>query len=389
MKHRVKARKTIAVFTSSRAEYSLFAPLMRVLLADPEFELRLLCGGAHLVQEFGMTVDEIRGDGFLVHREFPFLCTEHRADAATVSLGRLQQQIGEYFAAEPPDFLILAGDRFELLPVATAALLQNVPIVHFSGGEVTSGAIDNQVRNAVSKIAHLHLPATEVYRENLLRMGEEEWRICVVGEPALDLILGLKRMEKEELFRDLALDPAKPVVVCTFHPETIEQSITASFLERVVEKLSEGSARSVLGTASNCDPGGAELNAAWERLAARHSNVQFVKNLGQRRYYSLLNEAALMLGNSSSGLLEAQSFNLPVINVGNRQRGRLSNPNIVHVPAEIDAVLNAVDVATSEEFRANFWNRPNLYGDGHACPRALAFLHQMKDKSLLVKGGAK
>ena len=314
--------KKIAVFTSIRSEYGPLTPLLKKLNNHPDFELRLMVGGAHLLNEYGKTVDKIIEDGFLIHTKFPFLFNDLEADALFRSLGVLQQQVGKYFVDYPPDLLIVLGDRFELIPVVLSALMCNIPIAHISGGEYTEGAIDNQIRHAVTKMAHIHFPATDIYAENLIQMGEEKWRIFKTGEPALDLLESISLIPKEELFKSLGLKQDKPLILSTFHPETISNKITSKLVKNILLPLLERNAYQILITASNFDDGGAELNNLYSQLSQEHEDIVFIPNLGQLRYYSILKNAALMLGNSSSGLIEAQSFFLPVVNVGERQAGK-------------------------------------------------------------------
>lgn len=377
--------KKIAVFTSTRADYGLLLPLLRRVSSDERFELRLLVGGSHLLPSHGRTVDRIRDDGFPIRKEFPFLPAEGGPGTEAASMGLLALQMGDYLAGEKPDILVFLGDRFELLPVASVALVMNIPMAHISGGDVTEGAMDNQVRHALTKMAHLHFPATEAAKANLLRMGEEEWRICVAGEPGLDEIPTMDPIPREQLFEELSLPAHCEVLLATFHPETLSGNITPAFLRETVDAILAGTEYHLLFTAANFDPGGEAINGFLRDLAGANPRIRFVDSLGQRRFYSLMNHAKLMIGNSSSGLTEAQSFGLPVVNVGRRQQGRLANPNVIHVPAQTGMILEAMQRAVTESFQAEFRNRPNIYGDGHAGDRMLLFLESISPGRLLVK----
>ena len=383
-------KKRIAVFTTIRSEYGLLSPLLEALAAHPGYELRLLAGGAHLLEAYGHTIDQIRQDGFAIAQTFPFLYADALPDSNVRSVATLQHQIGSYLAANPPDMLLMLGDRFELMPAALAALMANVPIAHLSGGEVTEGAVDNQIRHSLTKMAHLHFPATAQYGANIRQMGEEAWRICVCGEPGIDLMMRIRATPRAELYEELGLDAQKQTFLATFHPETLSGAINPALVTEVFQALMEHYADAqILVTAANFDEGGPALNAAYERLAAENpGRLIYVKSLGQRRYYSMLRHAALMIGNSSSGLIEAQTYHLPVLNVGNRQLGRLANTNVLHVPAHAAAIVEEIHVALSASFREGYAGLPNIYGDGEACSRIMHFLDAVPWERLLIKRDA-
>jgi len=377
--------KKITVFTSIRSEYGLLKPLLDKIKSDDAFDLFLLVGGAHLKNEFGFTKKQILADGFDIFAELDFLQNQNTSNYVSKSMGVLQMQIGEWLVTNKPDLLIVLGDRFELLPVVTSFLMSNIPIAHISGGDVTEGAIDNQIRNAITKMAHIHFPATEICRRNIIKMGEESWRICVSGEPGLDEILKIHYIPKSDLFNELGLNEKLPVICTTFHPETIQNKITASFIEVLLLKIINTTNYQILVTSSNFDNGGLEINNVLKKLSSQYHSIKYFESLGQRKYYSLLKYSDIMLGNSSSGLVEAQSFNLPVINVGVRQAGRLANASTFNTIVNIDAVMNALAYVKTEKFVTAFKDKVNIYGDGNACERILQFIKEINTRDLLIK----
>lgn len=379
--------KKIAVFTSIRSEYGPLLPILKKIKADPDLELRLLVGGAHLLSEYGGSISNIVADGFSIAKLFPFICEEKRNDAEVQSMAELQKQMGEYLAFYKPDLMLILGDRFELLPVASSCLVMNIPIAHISGGDVTEGAIDNQIRHAVTKMAHLHFPATETYRQNLLKMGEEDWRICVAGEPGLDQIYQMDYLSKTTLYSELELDINTETILCTFHPETINNTITPEFVTQVLSALLDKSDYTIVITAANFDHGGNDINNAVEEFSKGNSKrICFIKNLGQQRYYSLLRHVSLVLGNSSGGLTEVQSFNIPVINVGKRQQGRLANKNVVNADPDPVKIIEAIRYALTNEFKIQYDKAVNIYGDGNATERILNFIKKTeRSQDLLMK----
>ena len=229
--------KNIAVFTCIRSEYGVMVPILKRLANHSELKLFLLVGGAHLLEEHNYTIKEIENDGFQIAQTFPFLFTDKGNTVNTRSIAMLQLQMGEYLANHRPDMILLVGDRFELLPVANVALLLNIPIGHISGGDVTEGLIDNQIRNAISKMAHVHFPSTQTSKNNLLKIGEEEWRIQVTGAPCIDCINSTNFIEKTILYSELKLAVNSPLVITTFHPETLNNRVTSQFLNTLFEKI--------------------------------------------------------------------------------------------------------------------------------------------------------
>jgi len=378
-------KRKIAVFTSIRSEYGLLSPLLKRLKDSTKFDLELLVGGAHLLEEFGMTINQIKEDGFKITHIFDFVCRENVSDSLTKSLSKLQETIGEYFVNNKPDLIIVLGDRFELLPIASACTVYNIPLAHISGGEITQGAQDNQIRHALTKLAHIHFPANEEYKKNIMRMGEEDWRICVSGEPGLDLLKDINYIPKLELYKMLGLNAEQRLIICTFHPETISNKITPEFVRMVLKKIVNTTNYQLLTTAANIDHGGVEINRLLEQMAQDFSNIKYIRSLGQQKYYSVLKYADFMLGNSSSGLVEAQSFNLPVINVGNRQEGRMTNPNVYQCSLELDEILQGVKYVITDDFKHKYFHKSNIYGDGNACDKIMDYLEKVDFSKLIFK----
>lgn len=378
--------KDIAFFTSIRSEYGVMIPFLKKVQNDPNFNLKLLVGGAHLLEEHGNTIDEIINDGFEIDCKLPFLDNENDATALTIAMSKLQLQIGEYLAVNKPDVLIVVGDRFELLPVVSAALVLGVPVAHLSGGDVTEGAIDNQIRHAVSKISHLHFAGTETSKNNLLKMGEEEWRVFNVGEPGIDCILSIDLVDKKELYLDLNLDVSKPTVIATLHPETISNVINEEYVTDLFTRLlKEFPSHQFLVTASNFDLGGNEINETLKQLSSESDQIKFVTSLGQKRYYSILKYADFMLGNSSSGIIEAQSFLLPVVNIGTRQEGRERNVNTIDVGLNIDEIVAAAKKTQDVNFRNLIEKSENLYGNGRCADEIIKCFKSVEKESLFLK----
>ncbi|MBU2019520.1 MAG: UDP-N-acetylglucosamine 2-epimerase (hydrolyzing) [Bacteroidetes bacterium] len=376
----------IAVFTAARSEYGPLKPLLKDIHDDEAFDLNLLVAGAHFLESQGKTIEEIKNDNFPIAAEFNCMQEdESGALAISKSNGRLQIALADYFSENHLDLLLVLGDRSELIPVVSASLFAGIPIAHLSGGEVTEGATDDQIRHAVTKMSHLHFPATETYRENILRMGEEAWRICVSGEPSLDSILSMSFTSEKELYEKYNLLKGVPFVLATIHSETIGQTIDQTFLDELLTGLLAHTNDQYLFTAANVDVGGQIINETLSKWSASNPRIHFVKSLGKTNYYSALKCAKYVLGNSSSGIIEAQSFGLPVLNIGNRQAGRLRNKNVMDCPVDLKTILASIPKLTSEEFKESYIHASNIYGDGNASSKIIDFIKQIPFENLLYK----
>jgi UDP-hydrolysing UDP-N-acetyl-D-glucosamine 2-epimerase len=375
----------ICFFTFIRSDYGLQIPLLKGFLADPLFDVKFVVSGAHFLKEFDRSIDLIYKDGFQIDQEIDFLSIDSAKIDFAKSLSNLTLAAGRYLESERPDAVLLYGDRYELLPMSTLCLVNNIPMIHVSGGEVTEGAIDNQIRNALSKLSHLHLVAAEEYKQNLIHMGEQSWRILVCGEPGLASLINFLPIPKSDLYADLQLDEKKKTILVTFHPETIQNEITIEFIENLISKLSKMDQIQLVITGSNADDYGLEINDFFVRNESKFG-YRFILNLGMKRYYSLLNYASLMLGNTSSGLYEAQSFHLPVINVGKRQKGRALNTNVINVIPNSDKILSALELGLSDEFQWKIHQDENIFFDKDSIGKIIHFIKEnIRKPDLLMK----
>lgn len=287
-------------------------------------------------------------------------------------MGALTAAFAEAFADGRPDMVVLTGDRYETLAAAGAASLAGAVIAHLHGGELTLGAMDDAFRHAITKLSHLHFPATEAAAARLIRMGEEDWRITLAGAPGLDLLMSAPPMARPDLFSALNMDDPGDFILATWHPETLTADAGGTGLEALLSALSE-TGRPVLLTGVNADPGGAEQAARIRSWAGGQAGVHLVPSLGPL-YAPALAHAAVMAGNSSSGVIEAAAFALPVVNVGDRQKGRDRGANVLDAPADPAAVRQALTRALDPAFRSSLTGRANPYGDGRAGPRIAARL---------------
>lgn len=377
--------RIVGVVTVARSDYGHYRPLLRELDAREDVELVLFAGGMHLVERFGSTIAEVEADGYTIAERVDFLLPGDSPQAVAESLGRGVAGFSAAFACTRPDILVVLGDRFEMLGPVVAALPLGLPVAHLHGGELTEGAFDDAIRHAITKLAHLHFVAAEPYARRVRQLGEEDWRVTVVGAPGLDVLRTLRPLVDDELRARFGLVLDESFLLVTFHPETLELDRTEAHAREVLAAVEDSGLRAVL-TYPNADPGHAAIVELLESRAAGNPRWTLVRSLGNDAWFTLLRRAAALVGNSSSGLVEAPSFRLPVVNVGERQRGRLRAANVLDVEPARAAVAAAIAQAVSPAFRAGLDGLVNPYGDGGASPRIADVLASVPlDERLLVK----
>lgn len=346
-------RRRIAAVTGSRADYGILRPVLEAVRADRRLELRLVVTGSHLSRRHGMTVSEIVADRIPIAARAPLPLASDTAPAVCAALAQAVKSLGAAFSRLRPDLILLLGDRYEILAAAAAALPLKLPVAHIHGGDLTAGAWDESVRHAVTKLSHLHFPATPLSAARLRRMGEPAARIHCFGSPGADALRAFARIPRARLEAELGTSLRSPVALVTFHPATLRPDLGLSEFRAVLGGLA-GFPGTLVFTSPNADLGGAAIDAALRRFLRTQppGKAAAVRSLGHRRYVSLLALADVMVGNSSSGLLEAPYFRLPAVNVGTRQDGRERHPNVLDAPASPRAVRAALRRALSHRFRA-------------------------------------
>jgi UDP-hydrolysing UDP-N-acetyl-D-glucosamine 2-epimerase len=360
--------RTVAAVTTSRADWGLYLPILRRLRRERSIRLRLVVSGSHLSERYGRTVDAVRADGFEPDERVDVRLGPGTPAGVARSMALGVEGFARAFGRTHPDLLVVLGDRFEMFTAAVAALPFNLPVAHIHGGEVTEGAMDDALRHAVTKLSHLHFVSTREYARRVAQLGEEPWRITVAGAPALDNLKAVKLLSRPALERELAfpLDPA-PLLV-TFHPVTLEAPDTARQADELLAAL-DRSGLPVVFTMPNADPANAVIRDRVRTFLRGRPRAAAFESLGTRLYFSLMRHAAAMVGNSSSGLIEAPSFRLPVVNVGIRQRGRVRAMNVIDCGHGRAEILKAVRKAVAPEFRDGLRGLRNPYGDGGAADR--------------------
>lgn len=362
-------RRRVAVVSTSRADAGLLSCLMKRLHSDKRFHLQAIACGSHLSAAHGRTASEIEVGGIRLAARVATSSGGSPLSAAQ-ALGRGLSGFASAFTRLRPDLLVVLGDRYELLAATAAAVLLKIPIVHIHGGESTEGVIDEQVRHAVTKLSHIHLPAAEIYKRRLLTMGEDPRFVRCFGAPGLESIRSLDPFSRVELSKRVGLPIDRGTAVLTWHPD----DSGAEGLSATLSALDASGLR-VVATAGGADAGGAALNARVSRwCAARKGRAAFVASLGHRGYLSLARLCGAVVGNSSSGIIEAPSLRVPTVNVGTRQKGRLSSPSVIDCAPTRAAILAALKRASSPAFRRRRCKGVNVYGNGDFSARAVKFL---------------
>lgn len=369
--------KKICVVTATRAEYGILKPLILRLRECEEWETQLIVTGSHLVESLGNTYQEIEQDGIGIFEKIPIYVEGDTSYAVTSTMAKALLGFGSYFQREKPDILIVLGDRTELLGICGAALNERIPIAHLHGGELTEGAVDDCIRHAVTKMSYLHFASAEEYRRRIIQMGEEPERVWNVGALGVENILSERLLSREEWEEQMGLSAGQAYAVATFHPVTLEGEPIAQARELVAAMEAQKDVFFLI-TKANADAGGAAINAFLKQAVECHSNMRLVASLGMKRYLSAVKYARFVLGNSSSGIIEAPSLKVPTVNIGSRQKGRIMADSIICCEPERTAIGKAMEQAMRMDL--SFYQCP--YGTGDTSKRIVAVL-----KKYLVRNG--
>jgi UDP-N-acetylglucosamine 2-epimerase (non-hydrolysing)/GDP/UDP-N,N'-diacetylbacillosamine 2-epimerase (hydrolysing) len=377
--------RKISIVSVSRSDYGIYLPLLRVISNEAELELRLIVSGAHLLPEFGNTVNAIEADGFTVAERVEMLTASDQPEGIAQSMGLGLIGFANVYARSRPELLVVLGDRFEMHAAALAALPFRIPVAHIHGGEETVGAIDNSLRHSITKLSHIHFASTTEYAHRLIQLGEEPWRVIVCGAPSLDNLNHTTLLSASEL-KDLhSIETEIPPLLVTYHPVTLEFEQTEFQTVELLAAL-DSVALPVIFTMPNADSGGRLIRQLIRDQLPVHPDWQMAENLGTQGYFSVMARAAAMIGNSSSGIIEAASLELPVVNIGTRQLGRLCPDNVINVDYNRGDIARAIVQATSPNFKRGLSGMRNPYGNGEAAGVIASVLKTVPlDEKLLKK----
>lgn len=376
--------RKIAVVTGTRAEFGVMRHTLQRIRDDAELRLQLLVTGAHLLPQYGMTVNEIREAGFTIEEELDIVLASSGKQAVAKSAGLACMEFAGAFDRLKPDILLILGDRYEVFAAASAAMLMNIPIAHISGGEITEGAQDEQMRHAITKMAHVHFAGAEAYADNIRRMGEENWRIHFVGEPGLENIRKINFLTAEALKDRLKADVDKDTLLVTFHPVTLELDQLPYQMKNLLTAL-ENTGRKLLITYPNADAGSGFIIEELARFANGNDKVYLYENMGTELYLNAMRSCGAVVGNSSSAIIEAPYLNVPAVDIGNRQKGRLKAENIIECGYSEEEIKAAIDKALSRDFQKQCLKTRSLYGDGETSSKITEALKKIPLGETLLK----
>ena len=376
--------RKIAVITGTRAEYGLLYGVMRELQFRGA-DVQLVVTGAHLSADHGMTVKQIESDGWNIAAKVDMQLTSDEPVALAKSMGLATGGIAEALHALEPEIVVILGDRYEMLAAASAALLLHIPIAHINGGEVTEGAIDESIRHALSKLSYWHFPSTQAYANRILQLGEDPSRVFTVGSSGIDNFARLPLLSREALSKELGVVLDAPVLLCTYHPQTLSKISVDQQVAQVIAALEQFPHATLLLTGANADAGGRAINEAMQALATKRKNALFRMSFGSLNYLSAMKIADVVVGNSSSGMIEAPATGVPTVNIGERQEGRLQATSVISCRCEEADIVRSIQRALSPEFRNNL--KPStLFGTpGQVAPAIADTLMALPIPTLLHK----
>lgn len=375
--------RKIAVITGARSEYGLLKSTIQKINENINLELQLIVTGTHLSKKYGYTVSEIEQDGFKISKKIVII--DEKNNNICFESSKLLKEINEAFQNLKPDLLLILGDRYEIFMAATAAMFMNIPICHISGGEITEGAIDDKIRHSITKISNIHFPGAEEYAENIAKMGEERWRIFNVGDPGIENVKNIKLYKAKEIKEKIGFNVDENTLVVTFHPVTLEINNTEQYIDNLISALKRFDNKIII-TYPNSDEGSDIIINKIKQYEAENSNVMVFKSLGIQLYLSVIRKSGVVIGNSSSGIVEAPYFKIPVVNIGNRQKGRLMAKNIINCNYDSDEIFKSIKKALTNEYKEYAKNETvSLYGNGNTSEKIVKILETIDIDQKLIK----
>ncbi len=353
--------KTIVIVTATRAEYGLLKSIIGKLKSIEGLKVRIIATGAHLSPEFGLTYREIENDGFVIDKKIEILLSSDTPVSVSKSTGLAIIGFSEYFNENKSDALLVLGDRYETLGVCIAAMNERIPIIHLYGGETTEGAIDEAIRHSITKMSYWHFTSTEQYRKRVIQLGENPKRVYNVGSLGVENVLNQILLSKQALESELKLQLNMPYAVVTYHPVTLEDKNICETVKMFLDALDQNKDMLYIITKANADAGGRQINLMMEEYAAHRDNIQVFDSLGMIKYLSVVKYSEMVIGNSSSGLVEVPSFRIPTVNIGDRQKGRIRAESVIDCDEDTESIVRAIKKARTPEFRKQCSQVKNPY----------------------------
>jgi len=377
--------RNICVITGTRADYGLLSGIMYAIKSSDEFELQIIASCMHLSEDFGLTYKEIERDGYIINEKIDMLLPGNSTLSVSKSIGKGVIAFADAYERLKPDLIIILGDRFEALSAAQTAMIANIPIAHIHGGEVTEGAIDESIRHAITKMSNLHFVSTLEFKKRVIQLGEQPDRIVVSGAPGLDNIKNMQKISKKKCENILNYKFLKRNFLITYHPETIQSSAEVC-IDNLLIALNHFPDAGIIFTGPNADVGGNLIMEKLKNYASENSpRVTFFNSLGYDKYLKTLQHIDCVIGNSSSGLIEAPSFKIPTINIGDRQKGRIRASSVIDCDETVDGIIAGIREGLSDTFKYKLRHNINPYGDGNAAKIIMQTIKEIKFNKLLRK----
>lgn len=378
-------KQKLCVVTGTRAEYGLLYWFMKAIESSPLFELQTIATGMHLSPEFGLTYKEIEKE-FQINKKIEMLLSSDTSIGISKSMALAQISFAEAYDDLEPDMIIVLGDRYEIFSAVSTAMIAKIPIAHIHGGEATEGLIDESIRHSITKMSHIHFTAAEEYRQRVIQLGEQPNKVFTVGGMGIENIKKLNLLTKEQFEESIDFKLNKKNILVTFHPVTLENATAKEQFEELLQAIDRLDDTHIIFTKANSDTDGRVINQMIDQYVNKnsHKSVQFT-SLGQLRYLSALQFVDAVVGNSSSGLIEAPSFKIGTINIGDRQKGRIKANSVIDCEPNMLSILNSFNILYSKEFQNNLKNIINPYGDGKSSSKIIKILEDISLQNILKK----
>jgi GDP/UDP-N,N'-diacetylbacillosamine 2-epimerase (hydrolysing) len=377
--------KKIYIFTTNRADYGLLKRFILICKSSKYLKPILVVSGSHLEKKFGYTFNEIKNDNYIKYTKVFTNISGDQPIHLSNAMAKGLKSFSKILHKKKPDLIVVLGDRIELIPICYSALLFNVPIAHFNGGELTEGLMDDAIRHSITKLSHIHFVANETYRKRLINMGENPQRVFNVGGTSVDNIKYCKLINKKKIQQNLNLKFKKKNFLVTYHPVTLNIKSSINEIQNLLKALSKFEDHGIIITGTNIDPNNGVIKNKILKFCKDKCNVNYFESVGHTNYLSLIKHCDVVIGNSSSGILEAPFFKKPVVNVGNRQGGRLKSKNIISCKSSYVEILKAINIANSDKFSKNLKKFKTFYGDGNASTKVVKILEKINLNNILVK----
>jgi UDP-hydrolysing UDP-N-acetyl-D-glucosamine 2-epimerase len=379
-------KRTICVVTGTRADYGLLFKLMEKINSDRDLNLQIISTGMHLSHEFGTTYTSIESDGFVIDKKIEILLSSDTPIGISKSMGLALISFGEVFSELDPDIVVLLGDRFETLCAACTACVACIPVAHIHGGEITEGVIDESFRHSITKMSHLHFTSTEEYRHRVIQLGEPPDRVFNVGALGVDNIQYLKLLDRENLEKTIKFSLGDQCILVTFHPVTLEDNTAGEQFQTLLKAIEASPKLKTIFTKANADTGGRIINQMIDDFVTKNIDRSLTfTSMGQIRYLSTMKHVNAVVGNSSSAIIEAPSFKVPTVNIGDRQKGRVKAKSIIDCEPTLESILGALKKALSPEFKENLEDLSNPYEKQNTSKSIKTILKSFDLKDILKK----